>query len=70
MGLKIAELGKYSTSIPSNRGTVCPLIPKKYYQMPYGMSSEFVVVVVFWIQMGQSWTVYFVSGVALCHIGA
>ena len=33
MGLKIAEFGKYSMWIPSSIkwGTVCPLIPKKYY---------------------------------------
>ncbi len=33
MGLKIAEFGEYSTSIPNtiNRGTVCLHIPKKYY---------------------------------------
>ena len=33
MGLKIAELGKYSTWIPSTfkRVTVCPLIPEKYF---------------------------------------
>jgi hypothetical protein len=32
------------------------------------MLSELVVVVVHCIEMGQRWTVYFVSGVAVCHI--